>query len=127
MSRQNKFLIGPSALDCDRGDQALTWQVIDVLRRASDNCEIAIMSDTYSVLEDMQSRQTRKLGVSVLPALLPNPRRVAARADKEISDMGWSLVKVQMRAILDFFQMQGLLVLPQAGRIAFGERPIQNL
>jgi colanic acid/amylovoran biosynthesis protein len=117
-ARQEKFLIGPAALDCNRGDQALMWEAIDALRKASPDCDIAIMSDNYNDPEDMQSRQTRKLGVSVLPALLPNPRRVATRANEAINDSGWSLLKVQLRAILDFVQMQGLLAFPLSRGLA---------
>lgn len=118
ISRQKKFLIGPSVLDCNRGDQALVWEAIDTLRKASPDCEIAIMSDTYDDPEDMQSRQTRKLGINILPTLLPNPRRAATQGKEEIIDSGYSLLKMKMRAVLDFVLMQGLLMLPRSRRLA---------
>jgi colanic acid/amylovoran biosynthesis protein len=117
-ARQEKFLIGPAALDCNRGDQALMWEAIDILRKNSPHCEIAIMSDVYNDPEDKQSRQTRKLGIKVLPALLPNPRRAAKQTKNEIIDSGWSLVKMKIRAALDFAQTCGLVLLSGKGMLA---------
>lgn len=110
ISKQNKFLIGPAALDCNRGDQALMWEAIDILRQANPDCEIAIMSDGYDDPDDIQSRQTRQLGINVLPQILPNPRRVVRQAKNEFIDSGWALVRMKIRAILDFIQMCGLLI-----------------
>jgi colanic acid/amylovoran biosynthesis protein len=110
MSSRKKFLIGPAALDCNRGDQALVWEAINIICQASPDCEIAIMSHIYDDPEDMQSRQMRKLGIDVLPSLLPNPRRASTKGKREVIDSGWSLVKMEIRAILDFIQMQSLLI-----------------
>lgn len=110
MSKNHKFLIGPAALDCNRGDQALAWEAIGLLRQVSPNCEIAIMSDFYADPNDCQSRQTRKLGISVIPSLLFNPRRVANSDKNEIFDPGWSSFKMKIQALLDFVQSQFLLI-----------------
>ncbi len=110
ISRKRRFLIGPAALDCNRGDQALTWEAIDLLRQLSPNCEIAIMSDFYDDPDDKQSLQTRSLGITVIPSLLFNPRRAAHSNESEVFDSGWSLLKMKIRALLDFLQSQFLLV-----------------
>jgi colanic acid/amylovoran biosynthesis protein len=116
--------MGPGVLDCNRGDQALVWEAIRTLRKCSPDCEIAIMSDVYDDPDDNQSRQTRKLGIEILPLLLPNPRRAATKNKVEVIDSGWSLVKMRLRAILDFIEMNILLLLPRSwnlSRISFGK------
>jgi colanic acid/amylovoran biosynthesis protein len=118
MMQRKKFLIGPAALDCNRGDQALLWQAIDVVRQASPGCEVAVMADVYDEPEDSQTRQTRKLGLRIMAMLLPNPRRSATPGKQEVIDSGWSLVKMKFRAVLDLVQMLVLLVLPRNRRLA---------
>ena len=105
-----KYLIGPGALDCNRGDQALVWQAIDIIRKVDKGAEIAIMTDNYDDPDDPQTRQTKQKGVQVLPAILPNPRRAASKGKVEVHDSGFSLIKMKVRALLDFFQMQILLI-----------------
>ena len=118
MSEKYKVLIGPSALDCNRGDQTLVWMAIEEIRNTWPDCQIAIMSNGYEDPNDNQSCQTKQLGIKVLPPLLPNPRRATGKSDDEIIDTGFSLIKMQLRAILDFFQMFLLLHLPDTKGIA---------
>ena len=118
MSRGEKILIAPGALDCNRGDQALVWEAISCVRKASPGSEVAIMADCHDDPEDPQTRQTRKLRVGVLPMLLPNPRRAAGTDKGEIIDSGWSLVKMMIRAVRDIQQMGLLLLWPGNRRLA---------
>lgn len=111
MPDNKKFLICPGALDCNRGDQALAWEAIDLLREVSHNCEIAIMSDSYDDPNDSQSRQTRKRNIAIIPPILFNPRRVASKKKYEVIDSGWSLAKMKLRALADAIQISLLLLL----------------
>lgn len=112
-SGKGRFLIGPAALDCNRGDQALLWACIDSIRKVRPGCALAIMAENWDDPEDLQTRQTRRLGLEFLPAVLPNPRRAATKGKQEIVDSGWSLVKMQFRAMLDLMEMLILLAAPR--------------
>ncbi len=110
--------MGSVVLDCNRGDQALTWEAIGALRKAYPDCELAIMADVHDDPEHSQSRQTRRLGVNILLSLLPNPRRMATQDKSEVIDSGWFLAKMKFRAVLDFVQMQILLIFPRSRTLA---------
>ena len=118
MIQRKKFLIGPAALDCNRGDQALLWQAIGVVRQAYPDCEVAVMAGVSDDTEDSQIRQTRKLGFHIMAVLLPSPRRSATPGKQEVIDSGWSLVKMKVRAMLDLVQTLVLLVSPRNRKVA---------
>jgi len=108
-----KVLVAPGALDCNRGDQALLWEAFDTVRAACPECEIGVMSDGWEDPDDPQTRQTRRLGITVLPMLLPNPRRAILSGKREILDTGFSLWRMRARAVLDFVTMAFLLFAPR--------------
>jgi colanic acid/amylovoran biosynthesis protein len=118
MMQRKKFLIGPAVIDCNRGDQALLWQAVDIVRQAYPDCEVAVMADINDDPEDVQTCQTRMLGFPVIPILLPGPRRSATPGKQEIIDSGWSLLKIKVRATLDFVQTLILLMLPRSRTLA---------
>jgi len=105
-----KIMIAPSSLDCNKGDQALMRQAVEVIRSADDSCELGIMAEGSSGDDNAQVRQTRRLGVKIFSTVLPHPRRVAGEGVREILDSGWSLWKMRFRAVLDFFQSLLLLL-----------------
>lgn len=124
-----KFLIAPGTFDCNRGDQALLWEAMDALRRADLQAQLAVMSDVYDRPEDPQIRQTRQLDVRILPSLLPNPRRWATPGKYEIIDSGWSLMKMRVRAVLDFLQSVILVACPRShflARLMLGHRRLET-
>lgn len=115
---KGKFLVGTAALDCNRGDEALMWTCFEAIRRAWPGARLSVVADVHDDPEDPQTRQTRRLGVGILPVLLPNPRRAAVKGKREIRDTGWSLIRMQLRAILDFLEMLLLLAFPRRRGLA---------
>ncbi len=97
-----RFLIGPGALDCNRGDQALLWQAIDALRQFDDKAEIAILSEGHANPEDPQSRQTRALGIRVLAPFMDNPRRVLSSTNPSFIDSRRAHLRMAIQAGIDF-------------------------
>lgn len=112
----HRYLIGPGALDCNRGDQALLWQAIDALRRLDDKAEIAILSEGHADPEDVQSRQSRALGIGVLPPFMDNPRRVLSSQSSFI-DSRWAHLRMAVQAGLDFLYSLILLIVYPRPRV----------
>jgi hypothetical protein len=98
MDRTKKVLLGPMGLDCNRGDQALLWEAIDLVRRVVPNGELAVMSEDWSSPEDPQTRQTRKLDIRILPMLVSTPRRTGPKDASIFFDSGWPYFKMKLRA-----------------------------
>ena len=118
MEKKGTFLVGPGAFDCNRGDQALLWLCIDSIRQARPGSTVAVMAEGFDDPDDPQTRQTRQRGLPILPVLLANPRRATSGKDRQIVDTGWSLRKMQLQAIADFFQAVLLLAFPRSRWLA---------
>jgi colanic acid/amylovoran biosynthesis protein len=118
VAKTGKILLGPIGLDCNRGDQALLWEAIGIVRSARPDCELALMSESHKDPDDPQTRQTRKLGIRILPMLVSLPRRGKSERDHEFIDSGWSYFKMKVRAGADFIRMLCLLTMPRSRRLA---------
>jgi colanic acid/amylovoran biosynthesis protein len=118
MRAKKKVLVGPVGTDCNRGDQALLWEAIAAVRRVIADCEIAVMSEDWRNPEDPRTRQTRGLGVKVLPMMVSLPRREAPQEGREFIDSGWQYLVIKAKAVVGFLKMVCLLVSPRSRRLA---------
>lgn len=97
--RKNVILI-PSNTDLNRGDEALVWESISIIKDVyDDNVNISIVGSTdNSDTSKLQTRQTQKLGYEILETLLKHPGRYASSDDvsyskKTILKWGWVAIK----------------------------------
>ena len=118
MAKAKKILLGPIGVDCNRGDQALLWEAMDIVRSARPDLELALMSDNYKDPDDSQTRQTRKLEIQIVPMLVSLPRRDKSEKNREFIDSGWSYFKMKVGAGADFIRMVCLLTMPRSRRLA---------
>lgn len=115
---RKKIFVGPAALDCNRGDQALIWEAIELVQSICPDCELAMMSEGFGDSQDPQTRQTRRLGVGILPMLIPLPKRSIRQDSKDFIDSRKSVLKMQFRAMWDFLRMCLLLLFARNKRIS---------
>jgi len=108
-----KVLVVPGVFDCNRGDQALLWEAFDAVRAVWPDAELAVVAEVWDDPRDIQTWQTRSLGVRILPKILPNPRRAARSDEREIIDKGFSLWRMCARAAMDFVGKGLLLMAPR--------------
>lgn len=75
-----EILIIPSNTDLNRGDQALVWESVSVVRDALPEASFCLL-ESGTTPEDihLQTRQTRALGYNVVPKLLLHPSRISKK------------------------------------------------
>lgn len=105
-----RVLIVPANTDLNRGDQALTWSTIDIVKEAfGSDCKIFLYRTSGEVQEVEQiNNQTAKLGYPMFERLLRHPRRNDSIANVNfgfLQKMKWGF-----RALLDLLTRGLLLV-----------------
>lgn len=105
-----RILIVPANTDLNRGDQALTWSTIDIVKQAfGSDCQIFLYRTSGAVQEVEQiNSQTSKLGYPMFERLLRHPRRNESIANVNIGI--FQKVKWGYRAIVDLLT-KGLLLI----------------
>ena len=100
--KKNVILI-PSNTDLNRGDEALVWESISLIKDVYDeNVNISIVGPTDdSEISKLQTKQTKKLGYEILETLLKHPGRYASTDDVSYSKT--TVLKWGWVAIKDFF------------------------
>lgn len=108
-----KILIVPLNTDLNRGDQALVWESIRVIRDVySEEVEFFLIETGNSSKEiERQSRQTRKLGYTFLDPILKHPGRYFVReSETNVENRLSRLLKWGCIASIDFIISLLLLV-----------------
>ncbi|MCX8053044.1 MAG: polysaccharide pyruvyl transferase family protein [Armatimonadetes bacterium] len=101
-------IIVPGCFDLNKGDQALVWETIELIKDVGVANEIAIVGSADEV--DQCENQTRELGHTILPGLLPHPRRGKYRPEDRIKEGRLSLALMIAHSIMDFVRGQLFLL-----------------
>lgn len=108
-----KILIVPLNTDLNRGDQALVWESIRVIRDVYNEPVKFFLIETGNSSKEIekQSKQTRKLGYTFLDPILQHPSRYFVKESEENVENGLSrLFKWGCVALIDFIISLLLLV-----------------
>ena len=72
---ENKILIIPGNTDLNRGDQALVWESVNIIKEVIPNVEVYLYNSGKGLHEiNLQTTQTKKLGFHFLHRVLQHPR-----------------------------------------------------
>lgn len=108
----NSYFIFPSATDLNRGDQALVWESIKLIKEIDRNGTFFLLESGDNP-EDIkrQTGQTIERGYKVLPRLLRHPGRIdAGKHKKEIINYNLiTYLKWGYRSLVDFLSTLMLL------------------
>lgn len=104
-----KALIVPSNTDLNRGDQALTWATIDIVKDClGEEAEIFIYKTNNRLASKLgTNKQTIELGYSMIHRVLSHPRR-----NDNDNSVSFGLIRTMVwggRALLDLFKTLMLL------------------
>ena len=100
-----RILLVPYVTDLNRGDQALVWESINLIKEIYDNPEIILMEGD----DERQYSQTRELGYQTVRNILRHPGR-HVNIDGHVSYSLRDKILIGSRAILDLFQSLSLLI-----------------
>jgi colanic acid/amylovoran biosynthesis protein len=106
-----KIFILPSNTDLNRGDQALIWESINLVKDILSDAEFFLFESGNSA-EDvhLQTRQTAQLGYQIVPRLLKHPGRATQKnKSKSVQYSTTVYLKWGFQAIIDLFTTSLLL------------------
>lgn len=106
-----KVLIIPSNTDLNRGDQALVWESIRIVKDIyNNNVECLLMGDLDSHDSVMQNRQTEALGFKIINTIIKHPgRKFAPKNEDSKSYSKLTMLQWGCQALVDYFQTRMLL------------------
>jgi colanic acid/amylovoran biosynthesis protein len=109
MGNIKKALVVPSNTDLNRGDQALTWATLDVVKAClGSDAEIIIYKTNNKLANQLgTNKQTEQLGYKMIYRVLSHPRR--NDGDNSISFGPLRLLTWGGRAVFDLFKTLMLL------------------
>jgi colanic acid/amylovoran biosynthesis protein len=108
-------IIGPGALDSNKGDQALVAEAIRFSRLVYPEARIYVENDTPDGHSD-ELRATKSLGVLPTPALLASPRTGKLQRTG-FRDSRWASIRMAAKAVIDF--VKSLFVLLTCRRLPY--------
>lgn len=124
---KSKVLIVPSNTDLNRGDQALTWESIEIVKSVFGN-EVDIFlykSKKYQSNEQNVNWQTEKLGYAFLTRLLSHPKRNDKNTNVQFAPL--LFLKWGLRAIYDALVTMMLLSKSRfLNRLSFGVLTVEQ-
>lgn len=100
-----RILLVPYVTDLNRGDQALVWESIDLIKEIYDTPEIILLEGD----DERQYSQTRKLGYQTVRNILRHPGR-NVETDGHVSYSLQDKILLGIRAVLDLCQTISLLI-----------------
>ena len=113
--KNRKVLLVPACTDLNRGDQALVWQSVEVVKDIYENKVDCRIIDTGDSVDEilLQSGQTLEKGYNTIRNFLPHP----GRGVKNEGVHYLLLVRLKMIAfaIFDFLRLCAVLVFPKIG------------
>lgn len=112
-TEESLAIVIPPATDLNRGDQALLWESIELIKETGlfSGCYVLESGDSERERE-VQTRQSKAKGLPILPSLLPHPRRGRHREGDRIQDGLSSLILMSLYALFDFLKGESLLLYP---------------
>lgn len=102
---REKIILIPSNTDLNRGDQALVWESINVIRDVYNNPNIILMKGN----EHKQYAQTEKLGYPMISRILKHPNRVFFKR-LHIRYSALDIILIGIVALFDFITSSLLLI-----------------
>ncbi len=99
-------LLIPGNTDLNRGDQALVWESINVIKEVYDHPDITLVRDN----DKRQYAQTEKLGYKSVLGILKHPARIIKKSNGHIRYSALDLFLVGSMAIIDLILTSCLLV-----------------
>ena len=106
-----KVLIIPNNTDLNRGDQALVWESIRLVKDVyQKDVECILMSDLATEFSSIQNRQTKELGYQFIDTILKHPGRKFG--SKESDSKTYSILTLLQwgaQAVVDFFSTRLIL------------------
>lgn len=103
-------IIIPNGTDLNRGDQALVWEAATFLQESGLAEQVQVIAAAECTGElGSHTAQTAAEGYTILPPILPHPRRGQHQATSRVHDGGHALLRMMWRAFGDFLRYQCLL------------------
>lgn len=133
-SDQNKsYFVVPLVTDLNRGDQALVWESVKVIKEAIPNSDVNLF-ESGSTPEQiaLQTRQTVSRGYRVLPRILGHPSRVTLKYRRERISYGllthgvWGIVAL-FDLLVTLTILSRIPLLRQFGRAALSSEQRKSL
>ena len=75
---KEKVILIPGNTDLNRGDQALVWESVNVIKDVYDNPEVILMKGD----DHRQFAQTERMGYPMIKAILKHPARIFSKKQK---------------------------------------------
>jgi len=109
-SPHKRVLIIPGSVDCNRGDQALVWTAIDLIKDAfNGNVDIGLLTEAEDFATSPCSSQTHRRGYAFWPMIIDNPNRVLKSQGASFQHNRFSKLRVMLCAALDFLHYSAVL------------------
>lgn len=108
-----EIFILPGNTDLNRGDQALVWETIEVVKEVCPDVKFVLFESGVSKKDAyLQSRQTQLLGHEIVPKILRHPSRLIKSKEHNSEYISHSIrtkLLWGLQAVLDFFSSSLLL------------------
>ena len=102
---KEKVILIPGNTDLNRGDQALVWESVNVIKDVYENPEVFLMKGD----DKRQFAQTEKMGYPMIKAILKHPARIFSKKQK-INYSNLDVLLIGLVAVFDLFLTSLLLV-----------------
>jgi colanic acid/amylovoran biosynthesis protein len=128
-----EIIIIPGCTDLNRGDQALVWETAELIRAVNPECNFTVLeSGTNPDDIELQSRQTRVLGYTILPKVLRHPSRISnTKTKKSIKYTKLDYLLWGFQSIIDLIYTSALLsrfsVINNFGKLFLSASQIESL
>ncbi len=106
-----EIIIIPGCTDLNRGDQALVWETAELIKAVNSDTNFTVLeSGTNPEDIELQSRQTKKLGYTILPKILRHPSRISnTKTKKSIKYTKIDYVLWGFQSVIDLVYTSALL------------------
>ena len=102
---KRKVILVPGNTDLNRGDQALVWESINIIKDVYDDPEVILMKGD----DHRQYAQTEKLGYQMINAILKHPARIFSKR-QHIRYSVLDIILIVLVAVFDLIGSSLLLV-----------------
>ena len=110
-------VVVPAGTDLNRGDQALIWEAVSLLRASASVDEVAIVGEAAGGAgSGLQTDQSQAAGYRTMPGLLDSPRRGRSRERDKLADGAASLARLALTSLADFARSAAILLLARHPR-----------
>lgn len=106
------IVIIPINYDLNRGDQALVWESVRLVKDTfCDDCvNCTIMSSLFDKDSEVQNRQTKELGCNFITTILDHPGRRFTHKEKDSRSYSWqTILGWGVQAVFDYLTTRPLL------------------